>query len=187
MKHVVRAPFMRTINEVRAERRFRASLEASNWHFSGFREKMIRQESLDWKRHYLPISVKNLVILDVGAGEGETAKFFLDNGARKVICIEPSKESFMYLKRNAASHPIVPLNKFFEMLDLLTQSFDFLKMDIEGYEESLLETKLSCPAVVEVHGLQLKDKFQKAGWRIKYRSPQDVKGYNCLTYAYWNC
>jgi len=187
VKHVVRAPFMRTINEIRAERRFKASLEASDWHFSAFRERMIRQESSDWKRNYLPISVKNLVVLDVGAGEGETARFFLDNGARKVICIEPSKESFTYLKRNSVSHPIVPLNKFFEMSDLSTQSFDFLKMDIEGYEESLLQTALSCPAVVEVHGLQLKDKFQKAGWRIKYRNPADAKGYNCLTYAYWNC
>jgi hypothetical protein len=93
----------------------------------------------------------------------------------------------MYLKRNAASHPIVPLNKFFEMSDLLTQSFDFLKMDIEGYEESLLQTNLSCPAVVEVHGLQLKDKFQKTGWRIKYRNPRDAQGYSCLTYAYWKC
>lgn len=178
---------MRTINGLVAERKFRATLEASDWHFSIFREKMIQQESLDWKKHYLPMSLQNLVILDVGAGEGETARFFLDNGAAKVICIEPSLESFRYLKRNAVSHPIVPINKLFEMSDLLTQSFDFLKMDIEGYEEILLEKDLSCPAIVEVHGLQLKDKFQKAGWRIEYRSLEDVKGYSCLTYAYWNC
>jgi hypothetical protein len=74
---LVRPPFMRTINELRAERRFRASLEASDWHFSTFRENMIRHESLDWKRHYLPISVKNLVILDVGAGEGKPQDFSL--------------------------------------------------------------------------------------------------------------
>ena len=178
---------MRTINELRAERKLRAALKASDWHFSIYREKMIRKESLDWRRHYLPISLKNLVILDVGAGEGETARFFLDNGAQKVICIEPFKESFMYLKRNAVSHPIVPLNKSFETSDLLTHSFSFLKMDIEGYEESLLQIDLSFPAVIEVHGLQLKDKFQQAGWRIEYRTPEDAKGLGCLTYAYWNC
>ena len=148
---------------------------------------MIRSESFDWDKHYLPISVRNLVVLDVGAGEGETARFFLQKGAAKVICIEPSHDSFKYLKRNSVSHPIVPINKFFEMSDLLTQSFDFLKMDIEGYEESLLETELIKPAVVEVHGLQLRDKFQKVGWRIEYQRVEDIKGYSCTTYAYWKC
>jgi SAM-dependent methyltransferase len=184
---LVRTPFIRTINEWRIERKFRATLEASDWHFSIFREKMIIRETLDWKKNYLPISVRNMTILDVGAGEGETARFFLEKGAAKVICIEPSHESFKYLKRNAVSHPIVPINKFFEMSDLVTHPFDFLKMDIEGYEESLLETELSKPAVVEVHGLQLKDKFQKAGWRIEYQRLEDVKGYSCTTYAYWKC
>jgi SAM-dependent methyltransferase len=184
---LVRPPFIRTINEWRAKRVFKANLEASDWHFSAFREKMIFSESLDWQKHYLPISVRNLTVLDVGAGEGETARFFLGKGAAKVICIEPSCESFKYLKRNAVSHPIVPVNKFFEIQDLSTQSFDFLKMDIEGYEESLLETELSVPAVVEVHGLQLRDKFHKARYRIEYQRLEDVKSYSCTSYAYWNC
>ncbi len=148
---------------------------------------MIIHESLSWKKHYLPISLRNLTVLDIGAGEGETARLFLDNGAAKVICIEPSYEAFIILRRNAVSHPIVPINKSFEMSDLVTQSFDFLKMDIEGYEECLLGTKLSCPAVIEVHGLQLRDRFEAAGWRIEYPSLEDMKGYSCTTYAYWKC
>jgi hypothetical protein len=44
---------------------------------------MIQTESLDWKKNYLPISVNNLVVLNVGAGEGEIARFFLANGAEK--------------------------------------------------------------------------------------------------------
>jgi len=148
---------------------------------------MILGEIQDWRQHYLPIKVEDLVILDVGAGEGETAKFFLDHGAAKVICIESCHEAFTHLKENAVANRLVPLNKFFEISDLSTQSFDFLKMDIEGYEESLLQTELSCPAVVEVHGLQLRDKFQKAGWRIKYPSVSEAKGYGCTCYAYWKC
>ena len=184
---MIRYPFSRTISKWTSERKFRAKLEATDWYFSVFRMEMIIHQSSDWNKHYLPIKVKNLTVLDVGAGEGETARLFLENGAAKVICIEPSQESFIYLKRNSLSHPITPLNKFFEMSDLSTQTFDFLKMDIEGYEESLLETELAHPAVIEVHGLQLKDKFQKAGWRIEYPSLEDIKGYSCTTYAYWKC
>lgn len=148
---------------------------------------MILRESQDWHKHYLPISMHNLVVMDAGAGEGETARLFLENGASKVICIEPSTESFVYLEKNSASHPIMPLNKLFELTDLTTYSFDFLKVDIEGYEEDLLGKELSYPAVVEVHGLQLRDKFQNAGWRIEYPSQEDRKGFSCTTYAYWKC
>ena len=184
---MLRYPLSRTINEWVTTRRWRASLEESGWHFSVFREGMILRETQDWSQHYLPISVQGKVILDVGAGEGETAKFFLDHGAAKVICIEPCPEAFLFLKENAVPNRLVPLNKFFEISDLSTQSIDFLKMDIEGYEESLLETELACPAVIEVHGLQLRDKFQKAGWRIEYPNFVDAKGYSCNSFAYWKC
>jgi SAM-dependent methyltransferase len=184
---MIRYPFSRTINEWITTRKFRAAISASGWHFSKFREDMILREIKDWHQHYLPINVKDLVILDIGAGEGETAKFFLDYGAAEVICIEPCHEAFKHLKENSATNSLVPLNKFFEISDLSAQTFDFLKMDIEGYEESLLETELSSPAVIEVHGMQLRDKFQKAGWRIEYPSFQDAKGYSCTCYAYWKC
>lgn len=184
---MIRYPLSRTINKWMTTRKFRESLSASGWHFSTFREHMIQSETKEWRRHYLPINVKDLVILDVGAGEGETAKFFLDYGAAKVICIEPCHEAFAHLKENAITNSLVPINKFFEVSDLSAQTFDFLKMDIEGYEESLLETKLSSPAVIEVHGMQLRDKFQKAGWRIKYPSLPEAKGYRCTCFAYWKC
>ncbi|HMK94380.1 MAG TPA: hypothetical protein VK536_03165 [Candidatus Limnocylindrales bacterium] len=184
----VRLPFSRTIDDWVASRKNRKALESSGWHFSAFREMLVLKESPDWQLFYLPICVKDLVILDVGAGEGETARFFLENGAKKVICIEPSHEAFKLLKENSVTHhQLVPINKFFELSDLSDYLFDFLKMDIEGYEEILLQTKLSCPAVVEVHGLQLRDKFKKAGWRIKYRTLVASRGYSCVSYAYWNC
>jgi SAM-dependent methyltransferase len=184
----IRFPFSRTINDWAAIRKNRKALEVSGWHFSALRENMILRESPEWHEFYLPICIKDLTILDVGAGEGETARFFLDNGAKKVICIESCHEAFKYLRENSVTHhQIVPINKFFELSDLSDHSFDFLKMDIEGYEESLLQTKLSCPAVIEVHGLQLRDKFKKAGWRFRYRSFGTARGYGCVSYAYWKC
>ena len=184
----IRFPFSRTINDWVASRKNRKALEVSGWHFSAYREDMVLKESYDWREFYLPICVKDLIVLDVGAGEGETARFFLDNGAKKVICIESCHEAFKYLKTNSViHHQLVPINKFFELSDLSDYSFDFLKMDIEGYEEILLPTKLFCPAIVEVHGLQLRDKFKNAGWRIKYRTFGAAKGYGCVSYAYWKC
>jgi hypothetical protein len=60
-------------------------------------------------------------------------------------------------------------------------------MDIEGYEEALLGVKLETPAAIEVHGLQLCDKFEAAGWRIKALNEECEKGYGCTKYAYWQC
>jgi hypothetical protein len=42
-------------------------------------------------------------------------------------------------------------------------------------------------AAIDVHGLQLKDKFQKTRWRIKHPSLDEGKVGKCLTHAYWNC
>jgi len=41
-----------------------------------------------WHKHYLPIGQ---TVLDVGAGCGETALFYLKHGAQRVICIEADR------------------------------------------------------------------------------------------------
>jgi SAM-dependent methyltransferase len=152
--------------------------------FSESRKGLIVIETNDWERYYLPLDVRGMTVLDVGAGEGETAKFFLDHGAAKVVCIEPATEAFKFLKVNAAHHNIMALNKRFELSDL-TVPHDFLKVDIEGYEEALLDVTLRTPAVVEVHGLQLCDKFKAKGYRLV--SPHEEAGlpFGFLGYAYW--
>jgi SAM-dependent methyltransferase len=137
----------------------------------------------EWLTYYLPIPVKDLVVLDVGAGEGETARFYLEHGARKVICIEPDTPSFKLLEKNAAGKPIMCLNKKFELTDL-KMDFDFMKMDIEGYEETLLSASLKQPCVIEVHGLQLRDKFMKAGYNI--RNFPMYSEFGAVSYAYLN-
>jgi SAM-dependent methyltransferase len=185
----MRLPFERTIKAYLKEMRLRRLLNEENWRFSNRRARLLINEYQEWRAFYLPISVKGLTVLDVGAGEGETAKLFLDHGASQVICIEPYEKAFRYLKENAIKNNIIPLFKKFELRDFTDNQFDFLKMDIEGYEEILLEAKveLECPAVIEVHGMQLWDRFSKAGWRIKYRDNFINYGYDCVCYAYWKC
>jgi len=61
-----------------------------------------------------------------------------------------------------------------------------MKMDVEGYEEALLDVELTRPAVIEVHGLQLRDKFQQKGYRIAYNEIT-AKKYECICFAYWMC
>lgn len=81
------------------------------WVFSNERKRLYIIEKPTWERNYLPISVKGKIVLDVGAGEGETAKFFLDHGAEKVICIEPDPKAFKLLELNARNRNMVCLNK----------------------------------------------------------------------------
>lgn len=184
-KGLMRFPFSRTIKNSVATRNIEANLQASNWVFSKDRISLIIGEMQVWIQSYLALNLAGLTVLDVGAGEGETAKFFLDHGAAKVVCIEPCKKAYRYLARNSSVHPeVLAVNKRFSLSDLCLPH-DFLKCDIEGYEEELLDADLSVPAVVEVHGLQLRDKFKRTGWRICNNN--NLNDYGCTSYAYWMC
>lgn len=184
-KGLFRFPFSRTIKNIIDLRNINAELQVTNWNFSPNRIKMIMAEISVWKQNYLPLDLSGLTVLDVGAGEGETAKFFLNHGAAKIICIESNNEAYRQLARNAVAHPAISaIHKRFSISDLCLPH-DFLKCDIEGYEEELLEVELCFPAAVEVHGLQLRDKFKRAGWRIV--SHDNINECGCTCYAYWLC
>jgi predicted RNA methylase len=167
------------------ERKLNHQLQASGWTFSEEKKSLLLNETIEWVKYYLPLSVSGLTILDVGAGEGETAKFFLENGATNVICIEPHVESFKILKLNAINHNLLAVNKRFELSDLKTPH-DFVKVDIEGYEEVLLDERLETPAIVEVHGLQLCDRFKAKGYRLRYPYREAGLSHGCVAYAYWD-
>lgn len=111
---------------------------------------MILNETVDWKRHYLPIDLTGKTVLDVGGGEGESARFFLQHGAKKVVSIEPEVIAYKYLKFNASNHSpkIQSINQPFCLEHLTEFNVDFLKMDIEGYEEALLGVKLPYPVAL---------------------------------------
>jgi hypothetical protein len=186
----LKLPFSRTFQNyfIEMQEKKQLAIALSGWSFSNFRVGMIKTETSDWEKHYLPVDLRGKVVLDIGAGEGETAMFFLKHGASKVVCVESCPDAYTYLAVNQRNHPhrITAINSKFQ-ISQLNIAHDFLKMDIEGYEEVLLGVKLVTPAAVEVHGLQLSDKFEAAGWRIKPMNEECEKGYGCVKYAYWRC
>ena len=99
-------------------------LQLDEWHF-----QMLKDELELWHDKYLPIGK---TVLDAGAGNGETAQFYLNHGAQKVICIEPNAD---LLKHNFSNDPRVII------IDL---AIDSVKIDIEGSEINM---------IVETHGL----------------------------------
>jgi SAM-dependent methyltransferase len=177
-------PLDRTIRNWLKLRKLR---RLKDWKFSHIREQFIVNEYDKWESAYLPISVQGLRVLDVGAGEGETAMMFLNHGATHVICIEPDKKSFDMLLKNASRHDgkLTCINERFSLKNLKLP-FDFMKVDIEGYEEILLNISLDKPSAMEVHGLQLRDKFAKKGFCIANGRGND-SDFDCLSYAYWLC
>ena len=99
---MVHIPFQRTIG-LYAKEYF--LYKPNGWVFSKGRKEMFIGEYKEWEKWYLPIDVKGLIILDVGAGEGESARFFLEHGAKKVICIEMDDVCFKRLELNARGKP----------------------------------------------------------------------------------
>src|SRR6266487_1224904 len=51
-----------------------------------YHSTILEDELEFWHRAYLPCGD---VVLDVGAGNGETAQFYLNHGAKHVVCVEP--------------------------------------------------------------------------------------------------
>jgi len=114
---------------------------------------IIEDELPVWEKNYLPMSVKNKIVLDVGAGCGETSAFYIAHGASKVVAIEPDKRAYSLLLKNvrANSLNVVPIRKPFELKDLLIPH-DLLKIDAEGAEVALLNYQGSLgDCVLEAH------------------------------------
>lgn len=176
---------MRKANKT--HRQLKAALAREGYSFSDFRYNMIIGETADWEKSYLAVDLTGKTVLDIGAGEGETARFFLNHGASKVVAVEPEQFSYWILAKNAQGHNIVAVNEPFKAGMIWQFNPDFLKVDIEGYEECLLNVVPPCPSVVEVHGLQLRDKFAAKGWHIHHADNNSKLGFGCTSYAYWKC
>jgi len=172
----MKLPLSRTLKQWLKQRTY----DSKGWTFSDWRRDLFIAEYDEWLEYYLPLSVEGLTVLDVGAGEGETARFFLEQSAKKVICIEPDGDAFRLLSQNAIGRNIVCFNKKFDVSDL-KMDFDFMKMDIEGYEEAMLNVQFTKPCVIEVHGLQLRDRFKELGYTFRGTGYQDAQG---IVYGY---
>jgi predicted RNA methylase len=92
--------------------------------------RTILEDELElWHRAYLPIGG---TVLDLGAGCGETALFYLNHGAEKVISIESDSDCYEKLRTNfAGDRRVIALHA----------RVDSIKCDIEGGERDMvLET-----------------------------------------------
>ncbi|MGC8622326.1 MAG: hypothetical protein ACP5U0_10465 [Caldisphaera sp.] len=91
-------------------------------------ENTLKYELKDWHKEYLPIQNPKVVV-DIGAGEGESVQFFLNHGAEFVIAIEGNDKAFEILKENFKDNPKVLC---------LKSMVDIIKIDCEGCEKGLV-------------------------------------------------
>lgn len=128
------------------------------------------EEHNRWRKQYLPpYGIMDKVVLDIGAGCGESAKFFLDYGASKVICIECNDLAYSYLEKNSkVDSRIIPIHKSFEGNDLSKYEHDFTKIDIDGYETPYLYEIINHfkPCVIEAHNHYIIDTLKNNGFKV---------------------
>jgi len=140
------------------------------WLFNHDYGMLYLSELNDWEKDYNLIDFNKKVVLDIGAGCGETAKFFLEKGAESVICIEPYEIPYRYLEINSKKHNIIPKKMAFTPEILKKFQFDFVKIDIEGFEATLIESdflkNFEMPIVIEVHTGYLIEKFLNSKFKI---------------------
>jgi hypothetical protein len=143
---------------------------------------MLANEWTSWEKYYLPsFSLKGKAILDVGAGCGETAFFYLLHGAKKVVAIEPESKAANCLRKNTLRNKwnvqILPEPFKKEHLGI---PHDFMKMDIEGRESELLNVSYIRECIVEVHTDELRRRFEEKGFRRVYSSKE---GYSLMSFT----
>lgn len=144
------------------------------WKFKIESAEIMAREFPEW-RFYLPsFSLEGKTVLDIGAGCGETARYFLKAGAKNVVCVEPEIKLIEVLFDNMMRFPILPVMEKFYVKQLSNYPHDFLKLDIEGYEAILLnaledgelEASDLKPTILEAHSEYCINEFRNKGFRI---------------------
>ena len=82
----------------------RVSNMLSTLSLDDYARDLLYTELEQFEKYYLPpFSLQNKIILDLGACCGETAYFFLQKGAKKVICIESDSKRAKLIQENKKS------------------------------------------------------------------------------------
>ena len=150
-------------------------LEIDGWKFNMSYGLIYLRERKGWGLYLPPNGVKNKLILDIGGGCGETAKFFLEEGALRVDIIEMNKECEKFLEYNSLYHNIGYRIKKFDLSDIAKDKYDLIKIDIEGYESELIPylDLINIDIVLETHSQYITDKFMENGFN--YCRPMDER------------
>jgi hypothetical protein len=159
-------------------------LYIDGWRFDVSYGLMYLKESRHWNYYLPPEGVEDKLILDVGGGCGETAKFFLEHGALRVDIIEMNKECEKFLEYNSLYHNIGYRIKKFNLSDISKDKYDLIKIDIEGYETELIPYLdwINMSIVLESHSQYITDKFIEKGFN--YVNPiqgEDLEIYGGVT------
>lgn len=159
-------------------------LEFNGWRFHHDYGIMYLLDKKYWNYYLPPTGIRNKVIVDGGGGCGETAKFFIEHGASKVIVMESNPLCEPYLKYNSKLHPELEyhIGKF-DFLKIYTKNYDLLKLDIEGYEIELLPwlnhlESLNKDIILESHCNYITDKFLERGFKLvkDFNRNKDIYG-----------
>ncbi len=134
---------------------------------------LIFEEYNLWKQFYLPTKPlnKDAVILDAGAGEGETILFYSSYGYHNFIAVENNPSKWRKIETNTKHLNVELRRRAFRVEDL--SNIDYAKIDVEGGEkELLLLEKLPCEFTVEIHNTDLLEKLvHKFPLQVVYRMP----------------
>ncbi len=133
-----------------------------------------------WDGYIPPSGLKEKRILDVGGGCGETAKFFLEHGAKSVHVIENNEKCRRYLDANQKKNNQMT----YEIADFtgpeVKGDYDLIKLDVEGYEIRLLPhlDELNSDIVIESHCNYITDRFLEKGFSLvtPYKSSKEIYG-----------
>ena len=124
---------------------------------------LIREYFTIWSKFYLPkASLKGATVLDAGAGCGETAHFFFQHGAAKVIAVERDPNAVSLLRKNSIKNKwkIEILEDSLQPWHVRDLKYDFAKIDVEGGEKCLLQLEsLPFETVIEAHSKELTQGF----------------------------
>lgn len=141
-------------------------LYIDGWRFNISYGLMYLKENKCWNYYLPPDGVKDKLILSVGGGCGEDAKFFLEHGALRVDIVEINEKCREYLEYNSLYHNIKYEIKKFNLADISKDKYDLIKLDIEGYEAELIPylNWINFNIVLESHSQYITDKFIENGF-----------------------
>lgn len=97
-------------------------MKLDEWH-----RDMLNSELPQWHADYLPAGK---TVVDLGAGCGETAHFYMMHGAERVIAIESDQDAYALLVEN--------MKRYGDRVTCILAKVDNVKVDIEGGEEGML-------------------------------------------------
>jgi len=138
---------------------------------------LVYNELYQFEKYYLPpFSLKDKIVLDLGACCGETAYFYIQHGAKQVICVEPdpTRAKLIIENKQNLNLNIKLINDFFTPKHL-ELNHDFIKCDIEGNEIELIPyAKNLKPCIVEAHGQNVREQFEKNGFHVVFRQKNNL-------------